>query len=431
MMMALIGFAALIAISLTGIPLAYGTLLIGFVGFAVVRGWEPALAMTGQQVTDMISNSNFVVVPIFILMGEFIRRGGIADELYEAANALLGRLRGGLAMSTILACGAFAAVCGSSVACAATMTKVALPPMRRFGYHDKLAAGTVAAGGTLGILIPPSIPMVIYCVFAREDIGRMFMAGVVPGLLMMLIFVATIAIWVRMDKDIVAPGIMPSRSARFAAIRKTWAFIALFLLVLGSLYLGVATPNEAASIGAVGAYLFALARGKMRRWSEYRELFGGAIATTAAILAIASCGLVFSQFINIVGLPYALQQLVASWELHGTALVLPILGLCIILGFVFEALAILILIVPIFLPSLQAGGVDLIWFGILMIIKTEFGLITPPFGINVFTVRSAQPDVALGDIFRGIVPFIVAMLVTAALILVFPEIATALPNMMR
>ena len=191
---ALIGFAILIALSFTGMPLAFATLLTGFVGFGLMRDWDSAVAMSGQQIGEMIVNPNLVVVPIFILMGELIRRGGIADELYEFGNALVGRLRGGLAMSTVLACGAFSTVCGRSVATAATMTKVAMPPMRRYGYHDSLSAGTVAAGGTLGILIPPSIPMVIYCIFAREDIGRMFIAGIVPGALMMTAFMVTIAL---------------------------------------------------------------------------------------------------------------------------------------------------------------------------------------------------------------------------------------------
>lgn len=428
---ALVGFAILIALSLTGIPLAFATLLVGFVGFWFVRDWDSAVAMSGQQIAEMITNPNLVVVPIFVLMGEFIRRGRIADELYEFGNAVVGWLRGGVAMSTVLACGAFSAVCGSSIATAATMTKVAMPPMRSYGYRDSLSAGTIAAGGTLGILIPPSIPMVIYCIFAREDIGLMFIAGIVPGALMMLAFIITISIWVRFD-----PKIAPSSSSmdwarRTAAIKKTWAFVALFSVVLGGIYLGVFTPTEAASVGAIGAWLFAVARGTMRTLREYLEVMGGAVGISASIFAIASCALVFTQFVTITGLPYALLNLVTSWGLHDIILVLAIGALCVLLGMVFEVLGILVLIVPMFLPTLEAQGIDLIWFGVLVIILVELGLITPPVGVNVFTVKAAQPDLKLTHIFIGVGPFVIAMLVTAALIVAFPQIATGLPDLMR
>lgn len=428
---ALIGFAILIALSFTGIPLAFATLLVGFVGFWTVRGWESAVAMSGQQIAEMIVNPNLVVVPIFVLMGEFIRRGRIADELFEFGDAIVGWLRGGLAMSTVLACGAFSAVCGSSVATAATMTKVAMPPMRKYGYHDSLSAGTIAAGGTLGILIPPSIPMVIYCIFAREDIGRMFIAGVVPGALMMLTFMVTIGIWVRFRPGIAPVGTVMSWAQRIAALKKTWAFVALFSVVLGGIYVGVFTPTEAASVGAIGAWLFALARGTMRTFKEYLEVMGSAVGISASIFAIASCALVFSQFVNITGMPFAMLELVGQWNLTGIGLVVAIGALCILLGMVFEALGILVLIVPMFLPTLQAQGVDLIWFGIIVIILIELGLITPPVGVNVFTVKAARPDLKLMHIFIGVGPFVLAMLITAGLILAFPGIATGLPNLMR
>jgi tripartite ATP-independent transporter DctM subunit len=428
---ALIGFAILIALSFTGIPLAFATLLVGFSGFWWARGWESAIAMSGQQLSEMFVNPNLVVVPIFVLMGEFIRRGRIAEELYDFGNAIVGGLRGGLAMSTVMACGAFAAVCGSSVATAATMTKVAMPPMRRYGYHDSLSAGTIAAGGTLGILIPPSIPMVIYCIFAREDIGRMFMAGVVPGALMMLTFMITIGLWVRLSPSTAPAGISMAWDKRLAALKRTWAFVMLFATVLGGIYLGVFTPTEAASVGALGAWIFAFSRGSMRTWVEYREVIGGAVGISATIFAIASCALVFSQFINVTGMPYAMLDLVQHWELSGISLVLAIGGLCIMLGMVFEALGILVLIVPMFLPTLQAQGIDLIWFGIIVIILIELGLITPPVGVNVFTVKAARPDLKLTHIFIGVAPFVLAMLITAGLIIAFPDIAVGLPNLMR
>jgi tripartite ATP-independent transporter DctM subunit len=428
---ALIGFAVVILLSFTGIPLAFATLLVGFAGFWWARGLEATLAMSGQQIAELIVNPNLVVVPVFVLMGEFVRRGRIADELYEFGSAVVGSLRGGLAMSTVIACGAFAAVCGSSIATAATMTKVAMPPMRQYGYHDSLSAGTIAAGGTLGILIPPSIPMVIYCIFAHEDIGRMFIAGIVPGLLMVLAFMATIGFWVRLAPATAPQGAAMDWPARLAALRRTWGFATLFLVVLGGIYLGVFTPTEAASVGALGAWIFAFARGTMRRWSEYREVMGGAVGITATIFAIASCALVFSQFVNVTGMPYAVLDLVSGWRLSGTTLVVAIGIVCVFLGMVFEALGILVLIVPMFLPTLQSQGVDLIWFGIIVIILIELGLITPPVGVNVFTVKAARPDLKLAHIFAGVGPFVVAMIVTAALILAVPSIATGLVHLMR
>jgi C4-dicarboxylate transporter, DctM subunit len=331
----------------------------------------------------------------------------------------------------VLACGAFAGVCGSSVATAATMTKVAMPPMRRYGYSDSLSAGTIAAGGTLGILIPPSIIMVIYCIFTNEDIGRMFMAGVLPGVLMVASFLVTVAVWVRLRPGAAPAGMAMAWDKRFAALKKTGAFVTLFLTVLGGIYFGVFTPTEAASVGAIGAWLFAFARGAMRSAREYREVIGGAAGISATIFAIASCAVVFSQFVNVTGMPYALLDLVNAWNLTGTSLVLAISGLCIVMGMIFETLGILVLIVPMFLPALEAQGVDMLWFGILVIILIELGLITPPIGINVFTVKAARPDLELSDIFIGVWPFVIAMLVTAGLIVEFPWIATGLPNLMR
>ncbi|MGH8033738.1 MAG: TRAP transporter large permease subunit [Lysobacterales bacterium] len=273
--------------------------------------------------------------------------------------------------------------------------------------------------------------MVIYCIFAREDIGRMFMAGVVPGLLMMTIFIGTIAVWAYLRPGIAPAGAVMPWPDRLRALRRTWAFIALFAVVLGGIYLGVFTPTEAASVGALGAYFFALGRGKMRKLTDYLDVLGSAAGISATIFAIASCSMVFAQFINITGLPYALEELVRTWGVSGMSLVLAICFLCVLLGMVFDALGILVLIVPIFLPSLQAQGVDLIWFGVLVIILIELGLITPPVGVNVFTVKAARPDLQLTDIFVGIAPFVVAMVLTAGLILVLPGIATGLPNLMR
>ncbi|WP_191601338.1 TRAP transporter large permease [Marinomonas algicola] len=428
---ALIGFAVLIGVSLLGVPLAFATLLVGLIGFAYYRGLESSLFMASQQVAELIANPNLVVVPIFILMGELVRRAGITDELYELGQHMMGRFKGGLAMATVIASGAFSTVCGSSIATAATMTKVALPPMRRLGYKDSLSAGTVAAGGTLGILIPPSVPMVIYCIFAQEDIGKMWMAGIVPGLLMMTLFILTIIIMVKVKPDLAASADIKELEVKPGSLMRARSFLVLFAIVLGGIYLGVFTPTEAASVGAFGAFLFSLHRGKMRTLTEYREVIGASAGISASIFAVASCALVFSQFVNISGLPFELVDLMDQWGLTGIELVIAISILCVFLGMVFEVIGILVLIIPIFLPSLAAQGIDLIWFGVIVIILVELGLVTPPLGINVFTVKAAQPDIRLKEVFMGVTPFVMAMIVTAMLILYFPSIAMGLPNLMR
>lgn len=432
MSIALCGFAALLCLTLFGVPLALATLVMGLLGFAYYRGIDAASYMAGQQISELLSNSSLVVVPVFILMGELVRRSGITDELYELGNALVGKRRGGLAMSTVIACGVFSTMSGSSVATAATMTRVAIPPMRRYGYHDSLSAGTVAAGGTLGILIPPSFPMVIYCIFAQEDIGRMWIAGLLPGVLMMLMFMLAIYIRVSLKPGLIIPtDEVQSSPNMILAMRRTSSFMVLFIVVLGGIYLGVFTPTEAASVGAFGAYLFALGRGRMRTLEAYREVFGAAAGTTASVMAIASCAIVFSQFVNISGLPYELLGIMENNGINGMQLVLAICVLCLLLGMIFESLGILVLIIPIFLPSLQAQGIDLIWFGVLVVILIELGLISPPLGVNVFTVKAARHDVELADIFRGVWPFIIAMIVTAGLIFYFPQIALFLPDAMH
>lgn len=431
MLIATLGFCALIALSFTGIPLAYASLVVGFFGFAYLRNFEAALTMSGQQIAELFVNPNLVVVPLFILMGELIRRSKMADELYAIGNALVGRFKGGLAMATILACGLFSAVCGSSVSAAATMTKVSMPPMRRHGYKDSLSAGSVAAGGTLGVLIPPSIPMIIYCIFAREDIGLMFAAGVVPGLLLILLFMLAIRVWVAFRPELAPQGEPMAVSERRGAFKRGGPFMALFLLVLGGIYAGFFTPNEAASVGALGSWLIALQRGYMRTWKEYVDAFSVSASITAAILLIAACAMVFAQFINLTGLPFALVDLVDELELSGLSLILIISIIVVVLGMIFESLGILVLIVPMFLPALMDQGVNLIWFGVLIMVLIEVGLITPPVGINVFTVKSASPDLKLGDIFTGIFPFVLAMVAGAALLIAFPGLVMWLPDLIR
>ena len=419
--------------SFLGIPLAFATLIVGIVGFALYRGLEASLAVSGQWIIEMTMNYGLSVVPLFILMGTFIHRAGISDELYDASYAWLGKMKGGLAIATVFACAGFSAVCGSSLATAATMSKVAMPPMRKFGYHDALSTGTIASGGTLGIMIPPSVPMVIYGIIVSEDIGKLFIAGILPGLMLVTLFMLSISVLVRLNPSLGPPGEGKSLSQKIRASRATWPIMVLFVAVLGGIYTGIFTPTESAAVGALFAYLFAVARGRLRSWQELLHVFAETVKTTAMIFTIVFCGMMLAQFVNITGMPFELVDLVRSdgGGITPFQLVIGICIICVILGMIFEALGILLLIVPVFLPSLIALEIDMIWFGIIIILVVELGLITPPIGMNVFTVKAVIRDVNLSRMFLGVTPFILAMLLGLCLLFIFPEIATWLPDRMR
>lgn len=433
MTLALIGIAVVLVLSVLGVPLAFATLFVGVAGITYLRGFDAAVGITGQWIMESSMNYGLSVVPLFILMGAFIHRSGISEELYDASYAWLGHFRGGLAMATVFACAGFAAVCGSSLATAATMGRVAMPPMRKFNYSDALSTGTIAAGGTLGIMIPPSVPMVIYAIIVSADIGALFIAGILPGLLLVSLFLISIVILVRFRPEL-GPAAEPLPiPERFRKSLGVYPVIGLFVIVLGGIYSGVFTPTESAAVGAVGAYVFAMARGHMRSWAQLMGVLGETVRTTAMIFAILFCGLIMAQFVNLTGLPFELVDLVTGdgAVISATALIIGICIICVIMGMIFEALGILLLVVPVFLPSLEALGVDMIWFGILIILVVELGLITPPIGMNVFTVKAVVPDVPLTRIFAGVLPFIVAMVLGLVLIFVLPGIATWLPNLMR
>lgn len=430
MLESLLAFAVVLLLCFAGLPLSFVTLAVGIAGLALLRGIEPALSMAGQQTLDIVTNAGLSVIPIFILMGNFIYRANISQELYDAGYATLGRFRGGLAMSTVLACAGFAAVCGSSLASAATMAKVAVPSMRRYRYADSLSTGSVAAGGTLGIMIPPSVPMIIYGVVAEQDIAALFIAGVLPGALLVAIYLATTAAWTsfRREHGPAAEALPWSEAAR--AISKVWPVGLLFVAVLGGIYLGVFTPTEAAAVGAGGAFAFAFARGRLRRPREIAECCIDAVKTSALIFSVAIGALVFANYLNLIGAPYELVAAVDSLNLGPAGVVAVIAAICIALGTVFESIGILLLVIPVFLPTLIAAGVDLIWFGIIAIIVIEMGLITPPIGMNVFTVKAALPEVPLKAIFQGVGPFIVADVAALAVVFSFPAIALWLPSFM-
>jgi len=371
-------------------------------------------------------------------MGNFVRQAGLSDELYTASYAFLGHHRGGLAMATVVACGGFSAVCGSSLATAATMSKVAMPPMRRFGYADSLAAGSIAAGGTLGILIPPSVILVIYGIMTESDIGQLFIAGILPGVLGILLYLVAVWATVTLNPAAGPPGERFEWPARWRALRDVWGVLVLFTLVIGGIYGGVFTPTEAGGIGASGAFLFALLRGRLGMRNLGMILIES-VRTTAMIFTILIGALIFSNYINIAGMPTLLGEMVVSYGLPPLLVVLLIMMIYVVLGCVLESLSMILLTVPVFYPvvlgldfgTLLDPDMVLIWFGIVIVVVTEISLITPPVGLNVFVLNGMLPDVSLTTIFRGVTPFWLVDIVRLVLLIFFPTISLWLPSLMN
>ena len=425
----LVGFAVLLFVVFMGFPLGFAMVVVGFVGFGLVRGWEPALETVGQLILDFAMSYSFSVLPLFVLMGAFVYRAALSEDLYDASNAWLGHHKGGLAMATVAACGGFSAVSGSSVATAATMAKVAMPSMRRYRYNENLAAGTIAAGGTMGILIPPSIALVIYGIIVEEDVGKLFIAGIVPGIITVLLYIFVIKILITFRPELGPRGPWTPWKDRFIALKGVWGMIALFALVLGGIYLGVFTPTEAGGIGAVGAVAFAVSRRRM----GWRGFFGALVEagqTTAMVFSVAFGAIILSNFMNISGMPNQIVDWVNSLDIAPIAVILVICLIYIALGCVFEGIGMILLTVPIFFPIVQSLGFDLIWFGIVVIMVTEISLITPPIGMNVFVLKTIMPEMSLWGIFAGIGPFFAADIVRLLLVVFIPGLALYLPNLM-
>ncbi|MBC2861452.1 TRAP transporter large permease [Stappia sp. 28M-7] len=424
------GLVILVVVMFAGVPIAVAMAAVGGLGLTMILGFAPAMAMVGQTTFDTGLSYPLSVVPLFVLMGNLVTRAGLSDELYAACHAWLGHRRGGLAMATAVACGGFSAVCGSSLATAATMGKVALPQMRRYKYDDGLASGVIAAGGTLGILIPPSVILVLYGVTAQQDIAKLFIAGIIPGILGILGYMAAVWLvcWRRPEAGPPAER-LPYRE-RFRALAGVAGISALFALVIGGIYAGVFTATEAAGIGASGAFLIALARRRLTL-ANLLETLSDTAATTTMMFMVLIGALIFSNFVNIAGLPAALSGMAAASDLPPWGILLAVLGVYLCLGMVLESLSMVLLTVPIFAPMMAALGYDLVWFGIVVVVVTEISLITPPVGLNVFVLKTVMPDVPLGRIFRGIVPFILADIVRLALIVAVPSLVLLLPGLMR
>jgi len=427
---AIVGFSALFALLFLGIPIAFGTGIVGVIGFAYFIGWGPAFAMVSQITMDTVFNYNFSVLPLFALMGSVFAHSRMADELYDTSYAFLGHRRGGLAMATILACGAFSAVSGSSLACAATMTRVCVPMMRRYGYDAGFAAGTVAVGSTLDILIPPSISMVVYSILTDVDLGKLMIAGFLPGALMILCYLVSISAAATISPQLGPSGERTPWSQRIRSLRDVWPLIALFTCAIGGIYVGIFTPTEAAGIGASGAFLVVLARRRLRI-KPFIALLSETARTTSMIFIVIVGALLFANFLTVSGAAAAMQSWVGSLHLSSVELILALLGIYLVLGCLLDASAMMLLTVPIFFPIIVAAGIEPLWYGIFMILVIGIGMIHPPLGMLLFVVKSLVPDLRIGQVFVGVLPYLAGEAVGIGLLIAFPSIVLILPSYMK
>jgi tripartite ATP-independent transporter DctM subunit len=426
----LIGFAAFLALAFLRVPMAFAMGIVGFLGVTYKLNFNVAAAMIAQVTYETGLSYTLSVIPLFILMGNFVVRARLSDELYHAAYCFLGHLRGGLAISTVVACAGFGAICGSSIATAATFTKVSYPSMRRYGYSDRLAAGSIAAGGTLGILIPPSVIMVIYGILTETSIGKLFIAGVIPGLIATLLLCLAV-VWITRRDPAAGPPAEPHSWAEcLESLKHIWPVIALFVLVIGGIYVGAFTATEGAGIGAGGAFLFALAR-RALTWRVLFEVLIESARTTSMLFMILIGALLFANFVNYTTMPADLKSFVNLFQATPWLVVVAICVIYVVLGTAMEELSMILLTVPLFFPVVTSLGYDPIWFGIVIVIVVQIGLISPPVGMNIFVVKNLLRHISIGTVFRGVTPFTVAQVVLLALIVAFPVLATWLPSYMK
>jgi C4-dicarboxylate transporter, DctM subunit len=430
MLEALIAFAAFLALAFLRVPMAFAMGIVGFCGVAYKLNFNVASAMIAQVTYETGLAYTLSVIPLFILMGNFVAHAKMSEELYHAAYCFLGHRRGGLAMSTVVACAGFGAICGSSIATAATFTKVAYPSMRRYRYKDSLAAGSIAAGGTLGILVPPSVIMVIYGIMTETSIGKLFVAGIIPGLLATVLLCLAV-MWITWRDPAAGPPAEPhSRDERLAALRQVWPVLVLFLLVIGGIYFGVFTATEGAGIGAGGAFLFALAR-RVLTWNMLIDVLIESARTTSMLFMVLIGALLFANFVNYTTMPADLKGFATQFNVHPGLVIAAICLIYVVLGTAMEELSMILLTVPLFFPVVIGLGYDAIWFGILVVIVVQIGMISPPVGMNIFVVKNLVRTLSISDVFRGVTPFTVALVALLALIVAFPGLATWLPSYMR
>ena len=426
---ALISFVVLFVLMVLRVPVGMAMGLVGVTGYAYLVGGGPALKNVGHTTMRTVTDWNFAVVPLFLLMGSFATTSGMSRELFRGANAFLGHLRGGLGIATIAACGGFAAICGSSVATAATFSRVAYPEMRRYGYPQSFATGVIAAGGTLGIMIPPSTVFAVYGLIIEQDVGKLFVAGIVPGLLAVAMYMITITIIGRARPGFLPAGTRTSWAERRAALRDIWATLLLFAFVIGGIYGGLFTATEAAGMGAGGAFIIGVLRGRLSRADILRALLE-TTRTTAAVFTVLIGAILFGYFLTVTQTPQKVTELLTGLGVGRYGVLALIMLMYLVLGCLMDALAMIILTVPIVFPVIIQLGFDPIWFGVIIVMTVELGLIHPPVGMNIFVIKSVVEDAKISTIFYGVLPFIITDLLRLLILIAFPMLALWLPSRM-
>lgn len=427
---AIVGLLVMLILAFARVPLAIAMGLVGFAGLWWMRGLNPAMASVTSTVYEAGFEYTLSVVPLFILMGNFVTRAGMSRELYRCAYTLVGHLRGGLGMATVMACAGFGCVCGSSIATAATMTKVAYPSMKEHGYSSQLAAGAIAAGGTLGILIPPSTILVIYGLVTETNIGKLFAAGMLPGLLAVVLMCLTIAIITWRNPSAGPAAERSSWAERFDAFKDIWTVVILFVVVMGGIYGGVFTTTEGAGIGAFGAFVIAMLRRSLS-FSITLDILVESARTTGMLFMILVGALVFANFVNFTTLPTDLKNLVTANNISPMAVMLAICATYVVLGAAMEELSMVLLTLPVFFPLVVSLGFDPVWFGIIIVLVVMIGLISPPVGMNMFVVRNMLPELSTATVFKGVMPFVGSLIVVLVLLVAFPQIALFLPQALK
>ncbi|MEX0407851.1 TRAP transporter large permease [Aquibium sp. LZ166] len=427
----LVGIVILLGVMLTGMPIAFVFALLGFLGIAYMIGFQPALNVLALDTWEVFSSYTLTVIPLFVMMGMIAFQTGLSERLYRAGHVLFGKVRGGLAMGTVMACAAFAACCGSSPATAATIGAVSLQEMRRYNYSDALATGCVAAAGSLGILIPPSVTFVIYGIMTENSIGKLFIAGLIPGLILTALFVITVATVTFFRPDLVGPPADSStwREKLRVTVSNSGEVVAIFVIIMGGLFLGFFTPTEAGAAGVTAIILIGLARRQLK-WAGFVEAIRSTLGSTAMIMLIIAGATIFGRFLSLTQLPNVAASWVIGLDMDPSMVMLIILVIYLIGGTFMDSLALLLLTLPIFYPVSLHLGFDPLWFGVFVVIAMEMALITPPVGINVFVIKGVAKDVPLSTIFKGILPFLAAEIVMVFILLLFPQIATFLPGFM-
>jgi C4-dicarboxylate transporter, DctM subunit len=425
----IVGIVILLLLFMLRMPVAFAMAFVGFTGFAYLNGIESAMPLLAQDIFETLSSYPLSVIPMFILMGSFAFASGISQRLYKACYTWFGHYRGGLTVATVMACSGFAAICGSTAATAATMGSIALPEMKKYNYDDKLATGTVASAGTLGILIPPSTVLIIYGILTEESIGKLFIAGIVPGVLLTLLFVLTVILLCWRQPNLAPPGPKTTLKEKIVSLGGIIEAILLFMLTIGGLFLGWFSPTQAGAIGAFGAFFIGVFRKKLKLVRTIEILKDG-LRTACMVLFIITGAAVFGHFLAISNIPFILADWVGSLPIPPMAIMGVIVFIYFIGGFFMDSMALIIVTIPIFFPIVTKFNFDPIWFGVIVVLVGEMGVITPPVGVNVFVIKGIAPQVPLHVIYRGILPFLGAIILLTAVMLMFPEIATYFPNLM-